>query len=66
MLFSSSLLEELAMIMCSLRAIDFPLCIYTNLMNIWINNFDLKIKFFWQHLLYMGNYPKFSILQIRT
>jgi len=42
MLFSSSLLEELAMIMCSLRAIDFPLCIYTNLMNIWINNFDLK------------------------
>ena len=43
-LFSSSLLEELAMIMCSLRAIDFPLCIYTNLMNIWINNFDLRKK----------------------
>jgi hypothetical protein len=39
---SSSLLEELAVIMCSRRAIDLPLCIYTNLMNICIINFDFK------------------------
>jgi S-methylmethionine-dependent homocysteine/selenocysteine methylase len=39
-LLSSLLLEELAAIMCSRCTINFPLCIYTNLMNIWINNFD--------------------------
>jgi hypothetical protein len=43
-LLSSSLLEELAAIMCSRRALDFTIYIYTNLMNICIINFDLFKK----------------------
>jgi len=35
-MLSSSLLEELAAIMCSQCEVDFSLCIYTNLMNIII------------------------------
>jgi hypothetical protein len=41
---SSSLLEDLTVIMCSRRAVDFPLCIYTNLMNIYIINFSFFKK----------------------
>jgi len=43
-MLSSLLQEELAAIMCSQRAVDFPLCIYTNLMNICIINFDYFFK----------------------
>jgi hypothetical protein len=43
-LFSSSLLEELPVIYLG-RAINFPLCIYTKLINIWIKNFIKKKKF---------------------
>jgi hypothetical protein len=45
-MLSSSLLEELATIMCSRCEVDFSLCIYTNLMNISIINFHFfkKIK----------------------
>jgi hypothetical protein len=39
-MLSSSLLEELVAIICPRRAVDFSLCIYTNLMNICINNFN--------------------------
>jgi hypothetical protein len=60
-LFSSSLLEELA-ILCPWRAIDFSLCIYKNLRKKkTISIFFVKI---WKHLPYMGNYLKFLILQI--
>jgi len=41
---SSSLLEELAAIMCSRCEVDFPLCIYINLMNISIIDFDFLKK----------------------
>jgi hypothetical protein len=60
-LLSSSLLEELAAIMCSQRVVIFSLCIYTNLINIYIINFDFKKKFR-QHLPYNRNYLEFSIL----
>jgi len=62
-MLSSLLLEELAAIICSRRSVDFSLCIYTNLMNICINNFNF-FKNIRQHLPYTGNYLEFSILQI--
>jgi len=62
-MLSSSLLEELALILCSRHVVYFFLCIYTNLMNICIINFDY-LKKNRQHLPYIGNYPEFSILQI--
>ena len=43
-LLSSLLLEELATIMCFRHAIDFSLCNYTNLMNIYIINFDFFLN----------------------
>ena len=43
-LLSSLLLEELVVIMCSWRALDSPLCIYINLMNIWIKKFSFFFK----------------------
>ena len=43
-MFSSSLLEELAAIMCSRCQVDFSLCIYTILMNISIINFHFLKK----------------------
>jgi hypothetical protein len=42
-LLLSSLLEKLATIICSRHAIDFSLCIYTILMNIWTNNFEFLL-----------------------
>jgi hypothetical protein len=62
-MLSSLLLEEIAAIICSRRSIDFFLCIYTNLMNICINNFNF-LKNIRQHFPYTGNYLEFSILQI--
>ena len=41
---SSSLLEQLAVIMYSQREVDFSPCIYINLMNICIINFDYFLK----------------------
>jgi hypothetical protein len=43
-LLSSSLLEELVVIMCSRHVVYFTLYIYTNLMNICIINFDILKK----------------------
>jgi hypothetical protein len=61
-LLLSSLLEELAVILCSRCAIDFPLCIYTiteKNKQFWI--FFIKIR---QYLSYIGNHPKCLLLQI--
>jgi hypothetical protein len=61
---SSSLLEKLVATICSRRAVDFVLHIYTNLMNNYIIKFDFKKNR--QHLLYTGDYPNCSNLQILT
>jgi hypothetical protein len=62
---SSSLLEELATIIYSRRAVDFVLRIYTNLMY----NYIIKLKFNFlknirQLLPYTRDYLKYSNLQI--
>jgi hypothetical protein len=61
---SSSLLEELTVIIYLWRAIDFVLCIYINLMYNYIIKFKFDFKKNWQHLSYTGDYPKYSNLQI--
>ena len=60
---SSSLLKELVATMCSRRAVDFVLCIYTNLMNNYIIKYDFFLKNR-QHLSYSEDYPNYSNLQI--
>jgi len=62
---SSSLLEELAVTICSWPTVDFVLHIYKNLMNNYLIKFDY-FKKIQQHLPYTRDYPKFSNLQILT
>jgi hypothetical protein len=62
---SSSLLDELAATICSRRAVDFILHIYTN----WTNNYIIKfdyLKTIRQYLPYTGDYLNFLNLLILT